>query len=258
MTYLTCSFPSEQMSTNMEFIVLLPKVRPGVFQTPAEVKSSIPFQTLYLLHGAFDDGFTWVRNTNISELVDTYQFAVVLPSARNSFYLDDPEGLPYYSFLTEELIPYTREIFPLSTKSCDTFIGGVSMGGYGAVRCALLRPDLFEKVFSFSGALNSRISSLFVKNCGGHVPTPLKNHKELEGSNEDLLHLLKQVVPADNKLSFYINCGKKDIFLKDNIHFSEEASNLGLPVVFESNPGEHNWKYWNNELESAIQWMLEL
>ena len=59
---------------------------------------------------------------------------VVMPSGENMFYVDQEHTHNHYSqFIGEELVEMTRAMFPLSHKKEDTFIAGLSMGGYGAI-----------------------------------------------------------------------------------------------------------------------------
>ena len=81
---------------------------------------------------------------------------VVTPAAGNSWYVDnaDAGGAGYYAtaFL-DELIPYIDSRFATLGRREGRAIAGLSMGGYGALRYALDRPDLFCAVASLSGAL---------------------------------------------------------------------------------------------------------
>lgn len=55
-----------------------------------------------------------------------------MPSGENSFYIDDEEKGEYFGeYIGRELVDFTREMFPISQHRADTFIGGLSMGGYG-------------------------------------------------------------------------------------------------------------------------------
>ena len=76
-----------------------------------------------------------------------------MPSVGNSFYLDEPEGMAYFTFLTEELPDYLEHIFPLSKKREETFIGGLSMGGYGAIQNGLKYSDVFGHIIGCSPAM---------------------------------------------------------------------------------------------------------
>ena len=58
-------------------------------------------------------------------------------------------------FAEDELVELTRRMFPLSREREDTFIAGLSMGGYGALKCGLRAPETFSKVASLSGGLDA-------------------------------------------------------------------------------------------------------
>lgn len=77
-----------------------------------------------------------------------------MPSGENRFYLDDEKsGELYGEFIGKELVEFTRKLFPLSDKREDTFIAGLSMGGYGAIRNGLKYAENFGCVIGLSAAL---------------------------------------------------------------------------------------------------------
>ena len=109
-------------------------VRPG---TPKPEKK--PFKTLYLLHGIFGNYTDWVAGTRIQRWAQDNDLAVIMPSGENGFYVDHPgRGDQLYGeFIGQELVQFTRDLFHLSDKREDTYIAGLSMGGYGALRNGL-------------------------------------------------------------------------------------------------------------------------
>src|SRR5699024_1160123 len=142
MTHITCTFSSVCMETDASFHVLLPSVRNGLLPLTQPLIPEGGFPTLYLLHGTGDAAQTWLVNAQVVLLFDTSRIAVVLPSCQNSFYAASSDGPKAFSYITSELLDYTRAVFPLSSRRGDTFLGGYSMGGYGAVRIGVLRPQL--------------------------------------------------------------------------------------------------------------------
>ena len=88
--------------------------------------------------------------------VEGLNLAVIMPAVQNSFYTDMVHGGKFLTFLTEELPAMLHDLFPLSTERADTFVAGLSMGGYGAFKLALTRPDLYAAAASLSGALDIR------------------------------------------------------------------------------------------------------
>ena len=92
------------------------------------------FKTLYLLHGIFGNYTDWVSGTRIQRWAEEKNLAVVMPSGDNAFYINtNMPTFDYEQFIAKELVDVTRRMFPLSDKREDTFIAGLSMGGYGAL-----------------------------------------------------------------------------------------------------------------------------
>lgn len=113
-----------------------------------------PYRTLYLLHGLLGNYTDWVNSTNIQRLAEDHNLAVVMPSGENSFYID--QLLPnndFGKYIGKELVEITRRMFPLSHKREDTFIAGLSMGGFGAMRNSLKYYDIFGYIATMSAAL---------------------------------------------------------------------------------------------------------
>ena len=109
---------------------------------------------LYLLHGLSDDDTIWLRRTSIERYAAPLGLAVVMPQVARSFYTDEAHGNRYWTFLSEELPQLARSFFHLSDRREDTFVAGLSMGGYGALKWALHRPGRFAAAASLSGALD--------------------------------------------------------------------------------------------------------
>lgn len=242
-SFITCTYPSKVLSTNITFHMLLPKRRLTIFEEEHWEREEFP--VLYLLHGAFEDGLTIVHNSNISTLVDKYNIAVILPYLGNSFYINNA-----HDFIVNELMPYSCKYFSLSSKRENTYISGISMGGYGAFYNGLRRPDLFSKIISISGALDISFAATFVKNCGGAVPECL--NKKDEKRKYELENYIKEGLEQ----KYYLSCGKQDVLTFVNEKFVKLLSDRGIPCVYEEREGNHDWKFWSEELERAFEWLV--
>ena len=100
------------------------------------------YKTVYLLHGMSDDHTVWQRRTSIERYVSRLGIAVVMPPTHLGFYTDTKYGMPYWTFIAEELPRICREFFPrLSGRREDTLAAGLSMGGYGAWKLGLGASD---------------------------------------------------------------------------------------------------------------------
>src|SRR5659263_392990 len=84
-------------------------------------------KVLYLLHGLSDDGSAWQRFTAIETIAHKSGLVVVMPSVGRSFYIDQPNGQKYFSYLMDELPRYLADVFDLSPEREDTLIAGNSM-----------------------------------------------------------------------------------------------------------------------------------
>ena len=100
----------------------------SVYDNPKYSENST--KTLFLLHGYTGDAENWVPEY----LSDKYNFAVVIPSGENSFWLDGRStGHQFCKFVGEELVDYVRRVFRLAKDGSETYIMGLSMGGFGAL-----------------------------------------------------------------------------------------------------------------------------
>ena len=93
------------------------------------------YPTLYLLHGLLGNYTDWVSGTRVQRWAEDAGLAVVMPSGDNAFYIPGlAANSDYGTFVGEELPRVMRDMFPLSHRREDTFIAGLSMGGFGALR----------------------------------------------------------------------------------------------------------------------------
>ena len=140
------------MCTNMD--VILPETTVGQIGMEGH-GSNGKCPTLYLLHGMSDDHTIWQRRTSIERYASEYNLAVVMPTTHLGWYTDMDMGYDYWTFISKALPESCRRFFPqMSARREDTFAAGLSMGGYGAMKCGLLAPETFSCCASLSGELD--------------------------------------------------------------------------------------------------------
>ena len=87
----------------------------------------------------------WKKGT-LSELVVVTPHAAPFPAN----YMNFKDGSQKWeSFITTELLNYLRAKYRVSKNRSGTFIGGISMGGYGAVKMGLKHLDTFGVIVAF-------------------------------------------------------------------------------------------------------------
>lgn len=224
-----------------------------------------PLKALYLLHGYSGNYLDWVAGTKIQELSLMHNLAVFMPSGENNFYLDDTDmGALYGEYVGNELLEFTRKMFHLSDKREDTFIGGLSMGGYGAIRNGLKYSHNFSRIIALSSALITRnISGIPVDfkdpiadyNYYARVFGDLNNLLGSDKDPEALAIELKQKKADIPKI--YMACGTEDFLLNENRSYHNFLNSVGIEHTYLESTGVHDWNFWNEYIEKAIVWTEE-
>ncbi len=113
--------------------------------------SDARYSVLFMFHGAGGHQLNFLERMDMKGQLDAmhYEGIVVFVDGFNSFYLDGP-GYPMESMIMEELIPHYLEKY---RTNGDILLGGVSMGGYGALRLSMKHPNTFKKVFAIAPAV---------------------------------------------------------------------------------------------------------
>lgn len=252
MALIRCDFFSEVLGLSTSMTVLLPQATSAqVGVTGVAARRHHP--TLYLLHGLSDDDTIWVRHTSIERYVAPLGLAVVMPQVHRSFYMDELAGGRYWTFLTEELPAVAGSFFHLSDRREETFVAGLSMGGYGAFKWALRHPDRFAAAASLSGALD--VAELQRTRAVEDLARRVFDGKMVTGTPEDLLTLLETTSPADAP-PLYLACGTNDDLYEDNLRFADLATRRGFPLAAHFTPGgEHDWAYWDARIQDVLAWL---
>jgi len=258
MAFIQCDFFSDVLGMSSSMNVIIPENkenRIGI-QTGSERNE---YQVLYLLHGLSDDHTTWMRRTSIERYANKYGLAVIMPNVHRSFYTDMVYGNKYFTFISQELPQIAEKLFPLSTKRKDTFVAGLSMGGYGAFKLALNHPERFAAAASLSGALN--IAENAEK--AGEQEELYREMKWIFGdlnnvknTKHDLFYLLKRLIGKKKKIpALYQCCGTEDFLYKDNIKFKDFCSKNKIKLEYEEESAVHEWDYWDKKIQSVLRWL---
>lgn len=252
MAHATVEFYSQSLNRNVQFQAILPDLP----------DSGQKLKTLYLLHGAFGSASDWLHYTRISLWAQERSLAVILPSGENSYYVDDCTGRSLYSqFIGDELVAYTRKLFPLSRNREDTFLCGLSMGGYGALTNGFKYWHTFGWIAALSASL--RLEDYAVAADGPQVPYLLaKGYVErtfgpvaqIPGSDKDY-RALALAVPPDRFPKLYLCCGTEDDLLQRNRDFRDFLAANNLLFTYEEGPGGHDWEFWNNYILRVLNWL---
>lgn len=258
MAFIQLQFHSDALMMQVSAHVILPERATTMIGMEANGEST--FKTLYLLHGLSDDHSIWMRRTSIERYASEYNIAVVMPSVCRSWYTDSISGERYLTYVTEELPNKCRSFFNgMSEKPEDNIVAGLSMGGYGAIKCALTRPDRFGMCASLSGALDiaalDNLNPIAEWRC--IFDHDLKSTTELAGTEHDLFHLADKMAEQGTPFpKTFIWCGTGDWLLDSNARFSAHLNKLGVDHEYVESEGWHAWNWWDLHIQSALKYLI--
>lgn len=256
---LSCQFFSPVLRRNARIQVILPTPE----QEGEPVKQN--WKVLYLLHGLHGDESSWVRFSNIERYANDAGIAVVMPGVGNSFYQDMAHGERFFTYMTKELPAFVQGLFPVSRKREDTFLAGLSMGGYGAYFLGLRCPEQYGAVASFSGALDIGFRVTPIPQVPQqNVPMPFYaepcfgDMTKIAGSDRDIFFLFEQAKQRNCLPRMYQSCGTRDFLYAMNIASCRHLTELGAQITWRETEGmAHEWDFWDQEIRHALKWFLE-
>ena len=254
----------DALKRSVPYIVILPNDVSELLRTD-NPHYERPTKSLYLYHGFTGVPIDWLTGSHVQELAAKNNLAIILPSGENSFYLNGQGvGRNYETFVGQELVDYVSQTFHLSRAKEDVFVGGLSMGGFGAIHTGFKFPETFGKIVALSSALvvNTLITMApgtvdaiadydYYVSTFGELPALATN-----GNNPEVL--IKDLKAAGTALpALYMACGTEDFLLAENREFHQFLLAQDVPVTYLESAGDHDWTFWNKYLDLGVQWLLE-
>lgn len=249
---------------------MLGRAIPFSAYVPSGVAADRSVPVLYLLHGKGDTEMAWPENGGIAAILDRRIAAgdlqpliVVMPMAGNSWYVDDtrPGGYgPMATAFLDEFIPGIEARYrAAATCRAARSVGGLSMGGYGAMLYAFERPNMFVAAFSLSGSLFSERAEdiesrrpSYERIYDGIFGVPFDDKRFLQWNVFTRLDRRRDAPPA-----VYLVAGDRDFpaILAGTVRFHQELRRRGLPSELSVLPGEHSWAFWESTVGPALSWL---
>lgn len=257
MALLHLNFHSDVLGMAMQADVILPQKCSSLIGM--QTSESEQYKTLWLLHGLSDDNTIWQRRTSIERYAAEKGLAVVMVNADRSWYCDMKYGGRYFTYLTEELPRLCRSFFRgMSPRREDNLIAGLSMGGYGALKCALTYPDRYAAAASLSGAVD--VAAYVEGKAERDEPywySILGDFDKVRGSQNDLFALAENCAKGDVKPRLFLWCGSEDYLLASNRRLKAHLDSLSLDNDYSESEGNHSWKWWDLHVQRALDFLLQ-
>jgi S-formylglutathione hydrolase FrmB len=248
-TIRDATFQSASLERAMKYRIILPAgYARGVRRYPV----------LYLLHGLTGSYLDWDTKTHLAEYAAPLQLIIVMPDAGDSWYTNSSANPRdrFEDYVVSDLVPEIDKTYRTIATRHARAIGGLSMGGYGAMKFALKYPNLFVFAGSFSGVqaiahdpdLKLRAGEKYDQQVleiygppGG--PTRTAN---------DVFALADKADPAALPY-FWIACGIGDLRLESNRQLVALLQRRKIAYTYEEAPGGHGWAFWDEELPAMFR-----
>lgn len=234
--------------------------------TPEEPRSEPP-KVAYVLHGLNSGNGSWSEGSMLPTYAKDYNVVFIMPEVGRSYYTDMRYGQRFFTYVSEELPELCAKTFSLCSGREDTTVIGASMGGYGALKCALTKPERFGTCCAFSsGSLYTAEFLARVQKIGDwdRVATVMGQQRvadfhaifgdDLEVVPENEVSFLAKKIARESAAlpRIYSACGTDDGFLKTNRRFKDDLLTFGFDVTYEEWQGGHDWDFFNAALKKAL------
>ena len=256
------SIHSRAMGRPMDYAAYVPRDLPEGRRVPL----------VLFLHGGGDDPSAF-DEVALGQALDAEvgagrlpPFVLVLPEGEFGFWENWYDGsFRYADWVLEDLLPYVYGTLPVRRCPDTCAVMGVSMGGHGALRFALHRPEIFEAVAAISAPIFNTdqmidFSSRFVAKFlfqSRRVFGPA-NEDERERIEKDDLYL-RWTSPGDvDGLDLYFawGSGDREGIISANESFTKHLNERGIPYESIVYDGQHKWVDWKPVIIELIRQML--
>ncbi len=240
----TGTYYSNALGREQPYAYLLP---PGAQANTGADGARYPL--LVMLHGHSGKYTDWPTYTRIARYVRAYSLIVAFPDGGNGWYTNAYDGSERREDdLIQDFVPHLQNNLPLAPPGKAWGLGGLSMGGYGAVKLALKHPKLFSVGVSHSGVL---------KNLQTIPPHPVYGAAEADGAfrrGENVYSLIEAALCEWPTLRprLHLDCGLDDELLEPTRQFHGHLTFRGYPHTYNEMPGQHTWPYWDRAFKTIL------
>lgn len=206
-----------------------------------------------LLHGVYGSSWSWSLSggvhISVLEMIRKKlipPIVIAMPSdglwGDGSGYLPH-DGFDFEKWITEDVIDAVKKCIPAINDESKMFIGGLSMGGFGALKIGVKYHPIFTAIAAHSSITNIQQMKLFVEE-------DIQNYLQEDKSEEDVLATIlkyKDHLPA---ISF--DCGADDALLESNRILHQQLLENNIVHDYEEYEGAHEWDYWKEHIIDSI------
>jgi len=208
------------------------------------------YPVLYMLHGVAGDSSEW-QSIGLLEAADRMvqrgqidPFLIVLPNGGSNYWVNQATGARWADYVARDVVSQVDRDFRTVAAPSARAIGGLSMGGEGALRIAMENP----KVFSVAGAHSPSLRTAFDQFAPELVP--IFGDAQAWRAATPLWLVLDTDSAFD--LTMSIDVGEDDPWRPNAELLHQRMVSRGISHRFEVLPGEHAAEYWIGNVDHYL------
>ena len=200
-----------------------------------------PYPVLMQLHGLSDDEDSWIERSNLVRYVGELPIIVILPDGGTSGYLNwkvsgQLSKERYEDLLIRDIPNHVRHHFHAADGPWA--IGGLSMGGYGAIRLGMKYPERFASIYAHSSVfmLDENLDPALLEDI----------------EDADVFRHAERLAQRAERPVITFDCGTDDRLLEHNRRLHEHLQALNIEHHYAEFAGGHEWNYWDDHVKEAL------
>ena len=253
---MRASPPDELASGSRALTVQSPALRgrgelivhvPSGAQLPPDVPVAI------LLHGVYGSFWNWILSGRAHLTLDRLvaqriiqPMVLVTPSdglaGEGTAYLDTG-ATNYEAWIMNDVVDCVREFVDPVSAASPLFLGGNSMGGFGAARLGLRNSSVVSGIAMHSAITHlDQLAQFTIDDVGNDV--------NLDSKQRDLLHSIDE---CNSPPPLYIDCGRSDPLADANRDFHHALESRSVEHDYHEFDGNHDWDAWTARVEHGLR-----
>ena len=240
----TVRVESKALGRALDYAVVLP---PGYGLVTSRARR---YPVLYMLHGWGGRYDSWLTRSSLRRHAEEHQLIIVTPEGEQGWYTDGADGARYETYFAEEVVSDVDRRFRTIAHRRGRGVAGYSMGGYGALKLAFRRPELFGFAGSTSGALDaaSRSDNESLARVFGEAGSAARFENDLPRLAREFPEERRGALPY-----LYLDCGLRDEWFTVNRDFAATLAARGFAHEYRQRPGAHVWPYWDAQVRELLR-----
>jgi S-formylglutathione hydrolase FrmB len=259
------------------------------------------YPVAYYLHGLSGSQGDWTSKGDIIGAADslfatgTPEMIVVMPDGDDGWYTSWTSQLSYRAcadtvrqeapstycvphqryddYIAKDLVRFVDAHFRTRADRTHRGLGGLSMGGYGALALSLKYPDVFSAGASHSGVVAPMYSgpkpfvapARFASTAAQVQPIAQGMWPRFlsywgtdiaRWNQSDVLHLAMSLRDRGGTMpALFFDVGVDDGYVDQNRALHAEFTRLGIAHSYAEWPGAHTWLYWSTHVRQSLAWL---